>query len=439
MALIVASVALALSYPMVAMVAANEESAFIAELQVEALTTASVLASQPYDHWKETVRTAPRRADERVVVVDLQRRLVADSGGSVLDRGFDRPEIVQALAGNMASDVRYSDTMRTDLRYVAAPVVKDERIVAAVRYSMPEYAVLDAMHRTVRSLALFVVAVTGAAALIAWLIALSISAPVRRLASVAGGLHKDLGLRADEQAGPREIREVAVSLNETATRLRDLVQRTERVAADASHHLRTPLTGIRLRLEAIEDTAQDADTVEHAHRALDEVDRLARRIDQVLALARTDAGGLPMQEVDASQLAQARVEAFAPIASERGIEVTTDIRDGLHARTDIGALPRVLDELLGNALQYARTRIRVSLQQREHTVALVVEDDGTGVRQQEEAAVFDRFTRGQDAVQGGTGLGLAMVRETALACGGDATASRSALGGLAVCVTFPRP
>ena len=438
MALIVASVALALSYPMVTMVAANEESAIIAELQVEALTTASVLASQPYDHWKDTVAAAPSRADERVVVVDLQRRLVADSGGSALDRGFDRPEIVQALAGNMASDVRYSTTMRTDLRYVAAPVVKNERIVAAVRYSLPEYAVLDAMHRTVRSLALFVIAVTAAAALIAWLIALSIAAPVRRLASVAGGLHEDLGLRADEQAGPREVREVAVSLNETATRLRDLVQRTERVAADASHHLRTPLTGIRLRLEAIEDTAEDADTAEQAHRALDEVDRLTRRIEQVLALTRTDAGSLPMQDVDASHLALARVEAFAPIASEGGIDVTTDIPEGLRVRTDIGAVPRVLDELLGNALQYASTRIRVSLQQGERTVTLVVEDDGIGVQQQEETAIFDRFTRGQGAVHGGTGLGLAMVRETALACGGDATAMRSELGGLAVRVTFPK-
>lgn len=437
MAGIVAAVAVALSIPMVSMVAANERTAIIAELQVEALSTASMLASQPYSAWSATVATAPSRADERVVVVDARGILVADSGGNDLDRAFDRPEITRALQGFMSSDVRFSRTLGTELRYVAAPVIKGEHIVAAVRYSLPESAVMQAVQRTVGSLALFVLAVTVAAAILAWLLALTIAAPVRRLAAVAAALPGDLDLRADERRGPREVREMAGAINVTAERLQGLVERTERVAADASHHLRTPLTGIRLRLEAIEDLADDTETAEQAHRALDEVDRLTRRIEQVLSLARTDAGSAPRNPVDASSVVRDRLAAFTLLAQERGVHIEADVADGLHVIAEVGTVPRILDELLGNALQYASAVVRVGLAVHDDRVHLVVEDDGPGVDDVELDAIFQRFARGAGATPGGTGLGLAMVRESARACDGDAVASASSLGGLRIEVMLP--
>ena len=437
MAGIVAAVAVALSIPMVSMVAANERAAIVAELQVEALSTASMLSSQPYAKWTDTVAAAPSRADERVVVVDSRGILVADSGGNELDRAFDRPEITRALQGFMSSDVRFSRTLGTELRYVAAPVIKGEHIVAAVRYSLPESAVLQAVQRTVGSLGLFVFAVTVAAAILAWLLALTIAAPVRRLAAVAAELPSDLNLRADEGRGPLEVREMAGAINATAERLQGLIERTERVAADASHHLRTPLTGLRLRLEAIEDLAADPDTAEQAHRALDEVDRLTRRIEQVLSLARTDARSAPRQVVDASAAVQQRLTAFAPLAHDRGVRIEPHVAEDLRAIAEVGTVPRVLDELVANALQYARAVVRVSLSGDGDHIRLIVEDDGPGVDEVELDTIFERFVRGSSATPGGTGLGLAMVRESARACDGDAVAGASALGGLRIEVTLP--
>ena len=438
---IAASVAVALSIPMAVLVARSEQSSIVNELRVETLATASKLASLPIAQWPAVVLTAPSRPDERVVVVDRQLNLVADSSRTALDREFNRPEILAALAGSLASDIRHSNSLGLDLRFVAAPIVQHQQVVAAVRFSLAEESVLNAVNRTVRLLAIFVIAITVVAGVIAWLLAMTIAAPVRALAQVAGRLHGDLSLRAEEARGPKEVREVASALNDTAERLFDLVRRTERVAAEASHHLRTPLTGIRLRLEAIEDMASDAENDEvadEARHALDEVDRLTHRIDQVLTLAKADARTAALVEVPASEAVASRVHAFQPLAEEQGVLLEARVEPGLVVLADAGAVPRIVDELIGNALHYARSLVAVQLQQARDHVELIIEDDGAGVPESELLTIFERFRRGSTAVPGGTGLGLAMVRETAIACGGTAHAERSSLGGLSVHVMFAR-
>jgi signal transduction histidine kinase len=437
MTLIAVTVAITLALPLLSVVAQNEQTALISELQVETLATASLLSSQPYEQWKTTVDDSPSRSGERVVVVSQLLELVADSDHSGLERSFNRPEIRKALLGKMASDVRMSKTLGKELRYVAAPIVKGELVVAAVRFSLPEELVQNAVRRTSFILMLFVLAIALIAAVVAWLFGTSISAPVRALADVANRLPDDLALRADERAGPDEVRSVATALNDTARRLFELVKRTERVAADASHHLRTPLTGIRLRIETIADTAADPAVIAQAEHALAEVDRLNHRIDQVLALARTDAASGERDLTEVSRTVQARIESFAPLAESGGITVEHEVEPDLVALTTTGAVARITDELLSNALHYARSKIRVQVLASDDGVWLSVEDDGPGVPDEELETIFSRFARGSGAVPGGTGLGLALVRETALVCGGDAVAIVSDLGGLRVQVFLP--
>ncbi|MEY4169686.1 MAG: Signal transduction histidine-protein kinase ArlS [Actinomycetota bacterium] len=437
MTAVAALVAVALAVPMVLLVANDQRAAFISQLEVETLAAASVLSSQPESAWPATVEDISAQAGARVVVVDDALVLVADSDNSGLDRSFDRPEVQSALEGSLTSSVRFSDTLGTDLRYVAAPVVKDERVVAAVRLSLPETTVTEAVRRTQLWLAVFVIAVIVAAGLVAWLLARSIAAPLEEVADVARVLPDDLDLRAQEGRGPKEVRDVAAALNATAGRLGDMIGRAQRVAADASHHLRTPLTGVRLRLEAIEDTADDPRIRSEAAAATAEVDRLTRRIDQVLALAKSDAATIGSVASDASILVADRVAAADPLASERGIAVESSIEPDLIAYTLPGLVGRSVDELLGNALEYARSRVRVSLAPSGDRVVLRVEDDGPGVPDEERQRILERFARGSAAHPGGSGLGLALVSEGAVASGGAVRAERSDMGGLAVVVAWP--
>ena len=432
-----ALVAIALAVPMVLLVANDQRAAFVADLEVETLATASVLSSEPKAQWAESATSVAAATGARVVVVDDSLLLIADSDNSGLDRAFDRPEIQRALDGSLTSDIRYSSTLVTDLRYVAAPVVKGERVVAAVRLSLPEDEVVAAVRRTQGWLAAFVLAVIVAAAGIAWLLARSIAAPLEDVAEVARVLPEDLDLRAEESRGPREVREVASALNSTAGRLGDMIGRAERVAADASHHLRTPLTGVRLRLEAIEETSNDPAIVTQASAAMAEVDRLTCRIDQVLALAKSDAAVLAPESVDVSGVVADRVAASMMLSVDRGISLETQIAPDIRVRAVMGSVSRGSDELLGNALDYARARIVVTVCAVDGYGVLRVEDDGPGIPEEERRRVLQRFTRGTQAAPGGSGLGLALAAESAALTGGSVKVDPSPLGGCSVEVRWP--
>ena len=437
MTTLVAIVSLALAVPMAFVVATDQRTAFISQLETDTLAAATALASRPSIDWQVTADDVAERTGARVVVVDAERRLVADSAASALDRVFDRPEIDQALQGLLSSDVRYSQTLATNLRYVAAPVIQNFQVVAAVRLTLPEYDVDDEIQATLMWLAIFVVSVMIAAGLIAWLLARSITAPLRELSDVAEALPEDLHVRASENRGPGEVRSVARALNHTADRLDGMLERTRRVAADASHHLRTPLTGVRLRLENIEETGSSPETVAEAQAAILEVDRLTRRIDQVLALARSDSGTQAMMSTDPASVVLTRTAQAEPLADERGITIHVDTHETPAINVQPGALERIVDELMANALTYARSRIDVSLGKQGGSVALSVADDGPGVPHEELTSVFERFTRASNAAAGGSGLGLALVQETARHAGGDASAQIGSHGGLEITVTFP--
>ena len=438
MTALVAAVAVALAIPLATVIANNQKTTFISRLEVATLSGASLLASQPVQQWPQAVEDIAAASGARVVVVGLDKGLIADSSNSELDRAFDRPEITAALQGALTTDKRYSNDLSTDLRYVAAPVVTANQVNAAIRLSLPESQVTSVVQRVQLYLALFVLAVIALAAVVAWLIARSIVSPLRRVASVADALPDDLDLRAREDAGPAEVRLVARSLNSTATRLQGMIQRTQRVAADASHHLRTPLTGVRLRLEAIEDISGQPDVVLQATAAIDEVDRLAHRIDRVLALARTDSGSLRSERVDASTVIDQRVAEAKMVADENDLTLHSRIEPHLMVVATATALAGLVDELLGNAMTYARSEVRVAAFAEGDAMVLVVDDDGPGVAASEHADIFKRFTRGSGAVAGGSGLGLALVQETARAYGGEALATTSPTGGLSVRVTLPR-
>lgn len=437
MAVLVAVVAAALAIPLAIVVANDQRAAFVSNLEVDTLTTAATMSGQPNVDWQETAEATAARTGARVVVVNPDRGLLADSDNSSLDRLFDRPEINDALAGSLTSDVRTSVTLGEDLRYVAAPVIQNYDVVAAVRLSLPESIVDDEVQETQRWLIVFVLTVILAAALLAWALARSISSPLRHVAEVAEDLPDDLGLRADERHGPPEVRAVAVALNSTAERLSGILQRTQRVAADASHHLRTPLTGVRLRLEAIEDISDQEQVKTEAQAATAEVDRLNRRIEQVLALARSDAGAAPIGAQDASAILAERVDAAGAMFVEAGVELTSSLAPGVLVTAPAGVVSRVVDELLGNALQYARTRVHVDLRVVDRAAVLAVSDDGPGLPAAERESVFDRFTRGSASVPGGSGLGLALVRESVSGLGGSARATESRWGGLSVTVRMP--
>jgi signal transduction histidine kinase len=432
-----AVISLALAIPLGVVISNDRIASFVDGLEIETLGTASLMSSEPYIDWQATADAAAERTGARVVVVDSELNLVADSDDSGLDRSFDRPEVAAALSGDLTSDVRFSETLNTDLRYVAAPIVQNFQVVAAVRLSLSETDAYADVRTAVMWLIVFVASVVIGAAFLAVLLAQTLAAPVLALTEVVKKLPTDLTARANEKAGPKEIRNAATALNQTAARLDGIVERTQRVAADASHHLRTPLTGVRLRLEAISDLAQDEAVHDDAEAAIAEVDRLAHRIDQILTLTRADSGTTTLQMENLGAIVTERCLAAGVIAEEKGIEIVTTVQD-CSVHVPAGTCGRIIDELLGNAMAYAQHEIRVSVVTDGQWAVMSVSDDGPGLADPTDVdKLFGRFYRSKNAIAGGSGLGLALVRESARLAGGDAKAQMLAQGGLSISVNLP--
>ncbi len=435
-------VIVALEVPLILNVSRRVDAEVKAEAAAGAqLVAAGAAAELGSGDDRDLQRIAERAAEEsggRVLVVGRQGRVVADSAGQTGNYG-DRPEIGAALDGRISQGRRFSDTLGESLLFTAVPVVVDGDVGGAVRVTQS----VDAIDRRVRQDVLGLIGI-GLIALVlglafAWFLAGTLARPLQRLAATARRVEAgDLGARAEPE-GSRENREVAHAFNDMTERLEQVLVAQREFVANASHQLRTPLTGLRLRLEAASLKAGPdlADELQAAER---EVERLARLLTALLTLAR-EGDRPPAREAvavaDALERARERWDERAALGGHR---LELDCRDpGLAAVSDED-LAIVLDNLVENALVYSPDGGTVTLEcDRDGAeVVVAVADEGPGLKPGEEEQVFERFARGSSG-QGapGTGLGLAIVATLARRWGGSARIANGPEGGARAEVRLP--
>jgi signal transduction histidine kinase len=300
---------------------------------------------------------------------------------------------------------------------------------------------IEAVHDRVRRGILALVAIGGFALLVglgvAWLLANSLSKPLRSLAGTArrveGG---DLEARAEE-IGPAEQREVATAFNDMTDRLGTVLAAQREFVANASHQLRTPLTGLRLRLESARaKSGPDAEPeLEAAER---EVERLARLLSSLLTLAREGDRPGPSRPVSLARAAERAQERWTASAEQEGqtLELVGDGDATIAASEEDLAI--LLDNLIENALRYSPSRVEVDWGRDGSEAWLAVLDEGPGLAPGEETQLFERFARGSAGhKRSGTGLGLAIVDTLARRWRGRAALANRPDGGTRAEVRFP--
>jgi signal transduction histidine kinase len=392
---------------------------------------------------RDLVADAGDDVSGRVVVVDARGRLLADSAGSDrLGSSYaGRPEISSVLAtGQTAEGRRRSETLDEELLYTAVPVVVDGRRVGAVRVTRSAAPVDARVRRDVLALAAIAAGALLLGLVLAWLLAGSLARPLRALAGTARRLGRgELHARA-EVTGPAEQREVATAFNEMAARLERVLEAQREFVANASHQLRTPLTGLRLRLEAATLKAGDTELAFELEAAEREAERLARLLTALLTLAREggDPGAPSAVDLEGAAAAAAARWGREAERTEHRIELAGD--GSVHARASEEDVAIALDNLIENALAYSPggTEIRLEWGHADGRAYLAVVDRGPGIEPGEEERLFERFVRG-NAANGspGTGLGLAIVRTLARRWGGDADIARRPDGGARAQLLLP--
>jgi signal transduction histidine kinase len=381
----------------------------------------------------------------RFVVTDQLGRVLADSAGALpvgSPFGSTRREFVVALSkpgGTIDITHRYSRPLRQDLLLIAVPVVHNHEAIGVVRASEPTGTLAARVHRIWVGLAGIGVAVLVVGLSLAWLLATTLARPVRRLEDAAARLGSgQLDARA-EAGGPKEIATLARSFNAMASALSANIAAQRGFLANASHQLRTPLTGLKLRLEDI--ARQGGPQAEQALKAEAEADRLNELVDGLLVLARASSAPTAAASLDLSALVRAARERWDQAAAHAGKHLESEAPDGtLAIRADQADLGHILDNLIENAIRYTPrgTAIVVRAGRAGDGVTLSVRDDGPGIPAADRAQVFERFYRGTSGVRTGpgSGLGLAIVSECVQRWGG--TIELLDGPGTTFVATFPR-
>jgi signal transduction histidine kinase len=373
----------------------------------------------------------------RVIVVDAEGRLLADSAGVGSGRDYgDRPEVAAALKGEPEQITRASETLGEEILATAVPIVDHNRPAGAVRITQS----VEAVHKAVRTSILDVAALAAVVLLLGLvagaLIAQQIARPIRRLDAaarrVAGG---DLDASVEVE-GSTEQRSLARTFNEMTQRVKRLLRVQQDFVADASHQLRTPLTGLRLRLEGLGERFRGDRGVEReVGAAMAEIDRLSLIVDELLILSRAGEHELPGERLDLAAAAARAGRRWERFAAEHDVAIEIAPGQGPADGWAAGAdLERTLDALLENAILYAPPVSTVTVEVLPSRITIL--DRGPGLARGEEETVFERFSRGSAGQHGakGTGLGLPIARELTRQWGGDVTLANRDGGGLAATI-----
>jgi signal transduction histidine kinase len=400
------------------------------EIEGDSASQAQIIAASAsgqlgqHDELVDIAARAGEQFSGDVAIVDGQGSLLVDSGplGSKAATFEPGSEVPEALGGSVAQRRRSVEGGKHQLVVTGAPVVLAGQTRGAVILTQD----VDSAEDSVRSDVLALVGV-GALALalglgVAWILAGSIARPLRSLAAVARRMATgDLDARATERGSSEQV-DVARSFNEMADRVQALLESQRAFVADASHQLRTPLTGLRLRLEAAGVKSRDPEVARELEAAERETERLDLLVADLLELASSEEPGEDA-EAELSEAARAAAERWRDPAAETShrIEVTGE------GDAAVRAAPRdlaiILDNLLENAIKYSPrgSEVEVSWAMNSAEATLRVDSAGGPLEDEEADRAFERFYRGAaGGRRPGTGLGLAIVAALARRSGGSA-------------------
>jgi signal transduction histidine kinase len=246
--------------------------------------------------------------------------------------------------------------------------------------------------------------------------------------------------RVPEPPTSDEIGRLARTMNAMLGRLDATATRQRQFVADASHELRSPVAAIRTCLEVARRKADRANWLAVADTALTEESRLEALLDDMLLLAAHDensASAPTTAPVDLAALASAEAQRprRVPVHVDRPAAAETLMTSGA-----ADELARAVSNLVDNAARYATTAVHIGLGSQNDTVGLIVDDDGPGIPPADRERIFERFTRLDDSRarhEGGSGLGLAVVRSILTRHRGRVRAEDNPKGGARFVIELP--
>lgn len=285
------------------------------------------------------------------------------------------------------------------------------------------------------------VAAVVVAVAVSWFVTRRLTEPLVRLTATARAFAAgDRSARAGVVA-PGELGELARAFDATADEVARSESARRHLSGDVAHELRTPLAALQAGLEELRDGLVEPDPTRLA--ALhDQSLRLGRIVNDLAELSAAEAAALSLhvEPLDLAALAADELAAHQAQLHGAGIQVESDLTGPVWVRGDADRLHQAVGNLLANVARHCRPgdRAVVAVSSSSGTAELRVSDTGPGIPPDELPRVFDRMWRGSPADgDGGSGIGLAVVRELVAAHGGTVSATSDVGSGTTFRVRLP--
>jgi signal transduction histidine kinase len=374
-----------------------------------------------------TVDRPPGPALQGRLIPDIRARLAADLGvpaSSVVLAG-ERGPLSDRRVGRIIRDRAARVGLRDEEHFLIAP------FQVGVRQPDGRWMVVRSQPMLVNAwqkrVALWFVLSAIAMAPVVWVFARRMARPIGLFADAAERLGRDPRAEPLALKGPAEIRVAANAFNDMQGRLRRYVEDRTAMMGAIAHDLRTPLTRLRFRIEALPDD-------QRAKMEAD-IDQMEEMISAALRFVRDETKTAERTPLELSSL----LESLCDEMAETGAKTEVESGEKVVLEGDPMALRRLFSNLLENAVKFGgRARARVF---RDAANAVVeIDDDGPGIPPADKERVFEPFYRREPSRSrqtGGIGLGLAVVRSIARGHGGDVDLVNRAGGGLTARVLLP--
>ncbi len=287
---------------------------------------------------------------------------------------------------------------------------------------------------------------SGVGVLVALWLASRIVKPVVELTQATRAVTQGWPVPLVAVAGKDELSELSLAFNQMAVRLAKEDAQRRRLFAGIAHELRTPLSVIQGTLEGILDRVVEP-TPERVASLHSQAVLLKRLITDLRDLSLAQAGQLQLNRktIDISGVVRETLEALAPLADERTVELRLERSASLtHVAADADRLRQVVQNLVENALRHTPPggEVRVMLRDGDGDgVHLQVADTGSGIRPEDLPHIFEHFYRADESrarSSGGTGMGLAIVKSLVEAHGGHVSVESAPGAGSTFTVTLPK-
>lgn len=352
----------------------------------------------------------------------------------------DYEEVVAAIdSGSPSARVRQSPQQQARVLSVAVPVQYYKQIVGAVMVSKSDADVERSMFDIRLQILKLFLGTLGVTVLMSLYLARTIARPVRLLAASAeqaggdgqGGQGRDVTIPDLSQRGD-EIGDLSVSLRHMTSALWARMDAIERFAADVSHEIKNPLTSLRSAVETLVRLRDPEKQARLLAILQDDISRLDRLISDISDASRLDAelSRAVSSRVAIRPMLSALAETYGPAGEQRqvSLEVVCPEDDALDVLGLEARLVQVFRNLIGNALSFSPAGgvIRLTGTREWRRVVVTVDDDGPGIPEGKEAAIFERFySERPEGEKFGThsGLGLSISKQIVEAHRGTIVAS----------------